>query len=271
MEPKTGKVDGISLKKYHSLPGWSKSRLDKINRSPAHRVYAKENPKEPTPAQVFGSALHCMVLTPDLFKLEYAVAPKCDKRTNEGKIIISSFESLNAGKEILSSEQFEQIEGMKAAIFSHPLASQLLKDGEAEKSFFWIDEVTELQCKARPDYFRNDGICIDIKTTTDATFKEFQRDAYNFRYHVQAAFFMDGIYKSTKLEYTDFVIIAIEKEAPYGIIVYRMDEMAIDVGRDCYYRNLQTAKEWEENPDAFKTVYKISEEPIELTLPRWAE
>lgn len=266
-----GKFDNISLKEYHKMAGWSKSRLDLIHKSPAHMVYAMQNPKDQTPAMSFGSALHCAVLTPSLYQEQYAIAPEFDKRTKEGKAAFAEFESTCQNKEIISAVQAGQIEQMKQAIFAHPLASQLLQNGEAEQSFFWIDKTTGLKCKARPDYLRNDGICIDLKTTEDATFKAFQRSFYNYRYHVQGAFFIDGIFQATQMLCSDFVIIAIEKEPPYGIMVYRLDDLSIDTGRITYEDDLKTAKAWETSPESFKTVYPISEEPIELSLPPWSE
>jgi exodeoxyribonuclease VIII len=271
MELKKGKFDNISLKEYHALPGWSKTRLDLIHRSPAHMVYAMENPKDSTPAMAFGSALHCAVLTPAIYHEQYAIAPECDKRTKDGKNIFAEFEEKNHGKDIISAIQAGQIEQMKQAIFAHPLASQLLQNGEAEQSFFWIDKTTGLQCKARPDYLRYDEICIDLKTTEDATFKAFQRSFYNYRYHVQGAFFIDGIFQATQMQCSDFVIIAIEKEPPFGIMVYRFDDLSIDTGRITYEDDLKIAKAWKEKPESFQIVYPISKEPIELSLPGWAD
>jgi hypothetical protein len=54
-------------------------------------------------------------------------------------------------------------------------------------------------------------------------------------------------------------------------MVYRVDDLAIDAGRMDYEKNLATAKDWESNPESYKVVYPISEQPIELLLPSWAE
>jgi hypothetical protein len=267
---KTGKYDNISLKEYHSLPAWSKSSLDKINRSIAHYQEWKENPPEQTPALSFGSALHCAVLTPELYKIQYAITPICDRRTKIGKDIYSEFISGNEGKEFIDYEGASQIERIGNAIFSHPLASQLLTLGEAEQSFFWIDPKTELECKARPDYLRHDGICVDIKTCEDARFKPFQKAIYSYRYHVQGAFFMDGIFQATGMQCSDFVLIAVEKDPPYGIMVYTLDSLSIDIGRLEYQDNLLEVKQCKEHPEAYKTVYQLSQSPVEMSLPAWA-
>jgi exodeoxyribonuclease VIII len=266
-----GKYDNISLEEYHKLPAWSKTALDKINRSPAHYLEYLANPPEQTPAMAFGSALHCAVLTPELYQKQYAVSPLCDRRTKIGKETLEAFLKESEGKSVVTSDAAGQIERMKKAIFEHPLASQILTNGEAEQSFFWTDPKTNLECKARPDYYRNDGIVVDLKTCADATFKEFQRAVYNFRYHVQGAFFMDGIFQATGKPCSDFVLIAVEKEAPFGIMVYRLDDLAIDAGRLSYQDNLLEIKQWKEHPEAYKTVYQLSTNPVEMCLPAWAE
>ena len=265
-----GKYDNISLSEYHRFSAWSKTALDKINRSPAHYLEWLANPPEQTPAMAFGSALHCAVLTPELYKDQYVLAPEVDRRSKAGKAAYEEFAATCEGKSIITAAIAGQVERVANAVFSHPLASQMLSNGEAEQSFFWTDPKTGLDCKARPDYQRHDGITIDLKTCADATFKEFQRSVYNYRYHVQGAFFMDGIFQATGKPCSDFVLIAVEKEPPFGIEIYRLDDLAIDTGRVAYCDNLTTVKEWQEHPEAYKTVYKNSASPIEMPLPPWS-
>jgi hypothetical protein len=269
MEP--GKYDNISLIEYHDLPSWSKSTLDKIHKSPAHFLEWRNRPKESTAAMDFGRALHCAVLTPELYSNEYAIFPSCDRRTKEGKAIYQEFVDKSAGKEPISSSDAAKVERMKGEIFSHPLASSLLNNGEAEQSFFWIDPHTNLECKARPDYLTLSNICIDLKVSNSAEYHTFQRTAYKFRYHVQGAFFIDGIFHATGRRCDDFVLVVIEDEAPHGIMVYVFDDLAINAGRKGYQSDLETIVDWQGNPDLYKTVYQSSTEPIELSLPPWAE
>jgi hypothetical protein len=267
----TGKYDNISLNDYHKLPGWSKTALDHINRSPAHFMQWRDEPKEQTPAMLFGSAFHCAVLTPKLYGKYYITAPQIDKRSKEGKEKYAQFEKKAEGKTIITEENNTTIREMQKAIFSHPLASNLLSNGEAEQSFFWTDKRTGLKCKARPDYLRYDAICIDVKTTDNASIKSFQRSMYNYRYYVQGAFFLDGIFQSTNINCDNFVIIAIEKEKPYGIMIYCLDDLAIDTGRIEYEKNLDTCLDFENDPEKYKTVYPVSTDPVELSLPPWAD
>lgn len=56
---------------YHSGGLVTKSKLDLIDRSPAHLKYALDNPREETKALRIGKALHCAVLEPEVFLREY--------------------------------------------------------------------------------------------------------------------------------------------------------------------------------------------------------
>ena len=54
-------------------------------------------------------------------------------------------------------------------------------------------------------------------------------------------------------------------------MIYRLDDLAIDTGRIEYENNLETVLDMEKNPDKYKIVYPVSINPIELSLPAWAE
>lgn len=261
-----GMYDDISLEQYHEMEGWSKSSLDIVNRSMQHFTTKKEYS---SPALIFGSALHCSILTPELFEKEFAVAPKVDKRTKAGKTEWAEFIIEADGKQVISIDDKMRIDGLSHAIFNHPFASSLFKNGVAEQSFFWTDKDTDLLCKVRPDYLRDDNVCIELKTTDDARFDNFQRKIASFRYHVQGAYFMDGIFNSTQRKVTDYVIVAVERDAPHGIMCYRLDEQAIDVGRLEYKTNLNTVLDWKNNPKKYDVVYPESEGPMEIFLPGW--
>lgn len=268
---KHGKYDDITLEQYHSMEGWSKTKLDRLDKSVQYMLHCQEQGQDSTPAMVFGAAFHCAVLTPELYESEYIIAPKCDRRTKVGKELYASFLEEAEGKTVIDSEMAANIELMKTAIFNHPLASAFLKNGEAEQSFFWEDSETGLLCKCRPDYLTHTNVGIDLKTTDDARYESFQRTSLKFRYDVQAAFFTDGIFQAENRVVEDFVFIVIEKKPPFGIMVYVIDENFTEHGRLRYKENLRVAKDFENNPDNYKLVYPESEDPVSLLIPHWAE
>ena len=258
---------------YHAGEGVSKSDLDKIARSPAHFRAAKDGPPEsPTPEMVLGSLFHTLTLEPIEFSDEYTFAPSVDKRTKAGKEAWLAFEAEANGKTIITEAQYETAKKMAAAILSHPTAGPLVKgDGDTEFSIFWNPAVTpDLLSKCRPDFIkRSDGrySVIDLKSTKDARPFAFQRSAWNFRYHVQAAYYWDGCTNEFSMAPESFIFIACEKEPPYAVVVYEASIEMLNAGREEYYHDLQVYQEclrtgvWPGYPV----------ETVLLMPPRWAE
>lgn len=167
---------------YHAHKAVSKSDLDLIHRSPLHYRSAKEMPREQTETLLLGSVVHKLVLEPKDFDNEYAVAPTCDRRTKEGKAAWNDFVAASKDKTVVSDVIYQKAKSIADSAINHPVAKKLLVNGTAEQSFFWTEDGVE--CKCRPDYLRNDGIIIDLKTTQDASPESFTKSAYNYRYHV---------------------------------------------------------------------------------------
>lgn len=268
MEFKPGRSGEISLRDYHRINAWSKGKLDKVNMSMAHYFESLKGDGEQTESMVFGAALHCQVLTPDLFENEYLVWEKQNRATKEGKASWSQA-CLDAGERtIIDSEMFERVKLVADAVLKHPIAGQLLKDGSAEQSFFWTDSRTGLKCKCRADYFRNDRIVLDVKTTDDASYDGFQRKIVNYRYHVQGAYYCDGIGAVERQLVNQFILIAVENKAPYNVAIYNLDKDALQLGRTAYRINMDKIVEYE------KSVEKWAGYPLfiqDMLLPAWCK
>ena len=265
---KPGRYNNITIEQYHrECPGWSKSSLDKVHRSMAHYLVDKDTPKEPTPSMAFGSAFHCAILESKLYSESYFTLPQLDRRTIVGKNEYCRLLHENIGKIPLSLSDSNSIELMKSAILSHPVAGNLFENGEAENSFFWVDKSTQLLCKCRPDYLRKDGICVELKSTKDASFDSFQKDVANLRYYVQGAFFKDGV-NHNQVECKEFLICAVETEAPYNVNVFRLDEESIDIGRNAYKADLEKIKRYFE-VDEVERFAGYSPEVNDMYLPNW--
>lgn len=235
---------GVSNDAYHGGPGDSKSDLDRVRRSLLHYKTNKDaaNDNEPTTAQFIGSAFHSCLLEPEDFAARYVVAPKFDRRTKDGKAGWEAFQSENAGKLLLDQCQNDQLFDMAEAVHNHEAAHALLTgaSGQAELSAFWNDLETGLFLRCRPDFLRDDGIVVDVKTTDDASLEEFSRSIVKWRYHVQAAFYLDGLAVAIKQSGSDrvvpdqFVFLVVEKKPPYAVACYVLDEEAIALGREEY-------------------------------------
>lgn len=234
----------MSNEDYHSSPGVSKSGLDLIAKSPLHYwaryLDPKREPHDPTAAMITGTAIHTAVLEPDRFALEYRVAPAVDKRTKDGKATWEAFvaDCEANGHTSISVKDLEICNNITSVVRSHYTAQQLLKDGTAEMSMFWEDEKTGVLCKCRPDWMATDNIVVDLKSALDASPQGFAKSAFNYRYWVQAAWYLDGIEKATGTRPEAFVFVAFEKDPPYACGFYYATDAMIEAGREEYRRLL---------------------------------
>jgi len=252
----------ISDSDYHQGPGLSKTDLGLLLRSPAH--YKGREERKETAALILGSAVHMAVFQPEEFDKKYAVKPEgMSFATKKGK----DWRALHDDKIILAFEDAKVCENIKLAVRLHPIASNLLSDGEAEVSGYWYDpEAPEILCKLRADWInKSKGIILDFKTCQDAREHVFKRDAYNLGYHMQAAWYLYGVSQITRREHRDFYFIAVEKNSPYAVAVYKAsDEMTTEGLKDCakalgIYKRCVAGDNWPGYP----------EEITDLGLPGW--
>lgn len=314
---KPGVYSNLSNADYHGGIGVSKSMLDVLaDRSPLHLYHLRNssNDNEPTAAQATGAAFHALLLEPDTFDDLYVlpfVAPEGalhtiddlkDALNDAGEKVSGTKPELierlkavrpdaiiadelkhqyaitNAGRTILQPEAWEQLRSMRDAVMAHPAARALLSvPGKAEQSVYWNDPKTGELCRCRPDFWRNDGVLVDLKTTEDASPEGFARSIANWRYHVQHPFYMDGVAHAIEQAKLDlpmpraFVFLAVEKTAcvvnglSKGVAVYVLDEGSVNMGRALYRRDLDvyarcaSTNQWPGYGD------KI----VEIAVPSW--
>jgi exodeoxyribonuclease VIII len=245
---------------YHADPAVSASHLHAVAKSPYHYFSRYLNPEriapEPTAAMRLGSLVHCAVLEPEELGKRYGVcAPRNTKAGKEQAERMAA-----AGIEAVTGSDMELALAMADAVHSHQAAAELLRNGQAEQSFWWDDSATGLRCKCRPDWYDGTTV-VDLKTTTDASPAGFARSVATFRYHVQASHYLAGLHGAER-----FVFIAVEKTAPYAVAVYELDAAAMAAGDELRQRDMrviadcQAISEW---PGYGNTIQSLS-------LPSWA-
>ena len=173
-----------------------------------------------------------------------------------------SFDDKAKGKTFVSLDDLERLTIMKQRVLEHPAASTILNmSGVTEQSYQWKDSQTGEICKSRPDFHTDDGtLIVDLKTTSDASELGFQKSVHNFRYHVQAAFYLRSIEEAQQ-----FVFIAVESKPPYLVAVYNASTDMINAGNRVADKNLATLAQCRKTGKW--TGY--SEEITTLDLPRF--
>ena len=259
---------------YYDIPFSEYEQWDAINnsvlwtlksQSPLHAKAMMDNPPEQTEPFRIGRAFHTLLLEPRKFNREYAVMPVCDRRTKEGKAIYEAFQKSNDGKEILSKDDFNQIDVMGEAI-KKQIIYRYIQQGEAEVCIVWQDKKTKLFCKARIDYVHKEqAILIDLKSTTNASPTEFSKAMYNYGYYQQAAFYSYG-WKILAGNEPCFVFLPVEKTPPYAVAAYEAHEQVIFAGKQSYRQALDRYAECLK-----KNEWPGYQESVEiLNLPEWA-
>ncbi len=243
---------------YHAADGISSSHFSLLAESPLH-FQNRECFSLSGKTLDFGSAVHKLILEPDTFDHEFAIAPDLPKNTKEGKAAYEAFmEALDERTPITSSEHDQ---ANKMAHNVRTIAGGLLQGGEAEQSFFAKDEDGIIR-KCRPDYYiESMGILIDIKTTRDGMDYGFAKSIAEYRYDRQAAWYIDTL-TLLGLPAKRFVFITVEKTAPYMVRVRELDQASIDKGRANYQQLLHDYLSFLETGRA--QIVK------EISLPEWA-
>ncbi|EJH2621882.1 exodeoxyribonuclease VIII [Escherichia coli] len=260
---------GISNENYHAGPGVSKSQLDDIADTPALYLWRKNTPVDTTKTKTLdlGTAFHCRVLEPEEFSNRFIVAPEFNRRTNAGKEEEKAFlmECASTGKTVITAEEGRKIELMYQRVMALPLGQWLVESaGHAESSIYWEDPETGILCRCRPDKIIPEFHWImDVKTTADI--QRFKTAYYDYRYHVQDAFYSDG-YEAQFGVLPTFVFLVASTTVEcgrYPVEIFMMGEEAKLAGQQEYHRNLRTLADCL-NTDEWPAIKTLS-------LPRWAK
>lgn len=253
-------TNGVPFADYCAIDAVNWSTLKEMAKSGAHYRHRLTNPRTDTASLRFGRAVHTAVLEPDRFALEYAVWDGGRRGTNAYK----EFEAVNAGRTILTEDEYGTCLATRDAVRSHPAAAPLLA-GPSEIVLEWTDYDTALPCKARLD---KAYLCspVDLKTTTSTDPDDFGRTSGSLLYHGQLAFYQRGLQACDPRGHRDAPrIIAVESDAPYDVVVYRLPDDALMAGDQlvsdllAHVASCRSRDEW---PGRFDTEQ-------ELHLPAW--
>ncbi len=257
--PALGIHEGMSFEDYKRAPGMNKHGLDNIHKSPATYLFERRYPRPSTPAMMFGSALHCLVLEPeefpkiyiqDKFSGSYSKEAKAWRKEMEkaGKLTISTKADETKGPWGVSD--WDQLHLMRDSVMANPFAEAMINTARVELTLFWIDQDTKRLCKGRLDgYSEGHFLMFDLKTANDASCGGFQRAVHEYRYDVQDAWYQDGA-RECGLRSDGFVFLCVEKDPPYLTACYTITPEWRRQGRAKYRQDMDTyqrclkADEW---------------------------
>ena len=264
-----GIYPGLSYLEYDRIPAMRNSVLSKFSRMPPAK--ARYEMLHPIDSAAFrtGDALHCAILEPERFAAQFVKQPRFDMRTNRGKADYAEWIAEHPTHSPLKADEYDQAIGMRDSVWSHPLASQLLKSvGKNELAIVWRDEKTGILCKARIDRItshRDWTIVVDVKTTKSASDHSFSGAMEEYGYAQQAGMYLDGLSAIDKRD-RRWVFLAVEKAPPYLVRLLEPEDHDIEEGRRRFHAALQTYHECDESGEW--PGYAVGLDPI--NLPPWA-
>ena len=257
------KPEIISNAEYHGRKTHLSStnvRTHKKNRKQFKYSLTHELVKQ-TKAMADGTAVHAFFLERDKFKTDFIIKP-ADMRLNTkaGKEWAQEHQRKIIFDSVLGNNLFE----MEKSFMDSPAKLIYDKSGQSELSYFW-DDLGLVKGKCRPDWISDDGnIVVDIKTTTDASPKGFQKSIANWGYHLQLGWYLRGLQK-LGLPAKEFIFIAIEKTPPFSVGVYRANKDMITYAND-EINNLVYDIDESLKSDDFPD---YTPEIMDLGLPNW--
>ena len=221
----TGFIDDLPAHEYHAaswaLGSTSLKRL--ATQPPAVWKWESENPSRPSAPLVLGTAAHSLILEDDTPGLSIVNAEDWRSKTAREAREAAYAE----GTVPLLAKEFAVVEAMREAVMAHPHAARLLTGHVAERSYF--AEIDGVPVKARLDALKGSTV-VDLKTTS-ADLGSIERTVASFGYHVQQAHYTDVI-EACGQPVDDFVFIFVSTAAPHLVRVVRLEECAVDLGRE---------------------------------------
>ena len=236
-----GVIEGMTNEDYHKRPEISNTQLSMFSKDQHGIEWAKKCPEDEEKLKTFdfGDAMHAICLEPYRLDLEFAVMPALNLRTNAGKEEKAVWLAENEGKKVLTFDEDKKLRLMFESVMAHPQARELIEaQGMAESSWFWTDKDTGVNCRCRPDKIIG-NLLKDVKTTPDLA--KFHYSVADYRYHVQDAFYCDGV-EANGIENPNMEFLVIQKTIDcgrYPVMVCRLPDDVVEYGRALYKQNLQ--------------------------------
>ena len=272
--PGPGLHRGVSFDEYTSWDAANAHGLSILTkRTPAHLRYELDHGgSERTEALDIGYLLHLAVLEPDKFAAQAVIAPKVDKRTKAGKQEWLEFEAAHIGASLVAPEKHSALIGMRDAVYAHPTAREfLMGPGMSEVSAVWEEE--GMPCKLRADRIGRIGasaVIGDLKTALCADRRTFERAVYTYGYHLQGAHYVSGVEHCIPQPegnpHRRYIFIVVEKDPPYCVALYEIDDAALGEGDT---RRKQALRTWRKCRETGQWP-GYSEGMDTVSLPAWA-
>jgi len=244
-QPAVGVYRDITNTTYQSLGCLSNSLLGVIAKSPAHlkyKVMSGEEPSEIGSVLHIGSAFHTLVLQPDRWDEDVAVLPDATEqggkatwyRTIEGKEFKAAFLEENKSKAMIKHDQVSLLDMMAKSVYEDDLAGQYL-EADALNELSIVFDYFGIRFRSRIDKLISGSadypdVIVDLKTVRSGSMDDFARSVYCHGYYRAAHAYRESVEQLVGDRPVDVIFIAVEKEPPFCVGVYRLGQISINSG-----------------------------------------
>jgi hypothetical protein len=158
----------------------------------------------------------------------------------------TEFAEEHAGEALYKPSEWFDLLSMRRELRAHPLSRQILfgepgPNRHTEFSIRAVDRETGLIVQTRLDFCRLDCdgvLVVDLKSSRDASPSAWNRQAEKDGLHVQAAI-QTGLAQLFFGVEVAFRFCVVQKDAPYRVEVYELEEEFIEVGVEDYLRDIR--------------------------------
>jgi len=219
---------------YHPHPALSSGVLRRVAKTPLHA--ARGAPTKETPAMLRGNILDCLIISPEEFGRRYECVGSfplggkgiCNATRNEWRDRVAS--GAVRGVRVLRDEDMDrsiaELRTMAAEVRNSGEYRGLIGSGTevyTQLSYWWTDEETGLQCRAKLDWLVTDGetaLVADLKSRQDAGPDAVGRELWWDCGDVQLAHYAAGIRKITGMNSIDIGWLDVEANETMAVGAY---------------------------------------------------
>jgi len=255
---------------YHAHPALSQSGMKNLLRSPKH-YRAQRAMNRPRPEFDVGHAAHGMVLGVGLPIVEIPgrlLSADGGIRSNAAKAFVE--EARAKGEVPLKPVVYRQVRLMVDSVLGNEKARRLLeRQAYTEASLFATDPGTGVALRGRLDRLTDDGIPVDLKTTTDVRVRKLTNAIVDFGYDIQAATYDYLLRLVLGIDPAPMHFIFVEKDFPHDVRVIRLaDPLWMETGA-AKMRAAIDLFAWCVEQDRWPGDDEDGGEILDLPAPRW--
>lgn len=195
-------------------------------------------------ALLFGTVLHAFVLEHDTFHSTFYAMPPVKLSTKGGRARAAALLNDAGNRTVFPETWLPSMEAIAKNIRAHKTARELIRAAEKEVAIAWVDPNTGVKCKAKADLWcAAPALLADLKTCRDVSARGFERQCTEYQYPLSAAMYREGFLRVTGERHA-WLFIAVEKQPPYDVAVYRPSEDFLRRGEREFRRALANVATW---------------------------